>query len=83
MEPEKSEIEMIRQLAEDDKKWRQIGPHMRGIPRETVIDTLKRMKRRKEDVARTIARLQQEPRRYEWALQREFESQMVVYGSGL
>lgn len=83
MEPEKSEIEMIRQLAEDDKKWRQIGPHMRGIPRETVIDTLKHMKRRKEDVARTIARLQQEPRRYEWALQREFESQMVVYGSGL
>jgi len=83
MAPEKSEIEMIRQLAEDDKKWAEIGPHMRGISREKVIDTLKDMKRRKEDVARTIARLRQEPPRYEWALQREFESQMFVHGSGL
>jgi len=83
MEPEKSEIEMIRQLAEDDKKWTKIGPYMHGIPREKVIETLKHMNRRKEDVARTIARLRQEPRRYEWALQREFESQMFVHGSGL
>jgi hypothetical protein len=83
MVPEKSEIEMIRQLAEDDKKWAEIGPHMRGIPREKVIDTLKDMKRRKEDVTRTIARLRQEPRRYEWALRREFESQMFMHGSGL
>lgn len=83
MEPEKSEMEMIRQLAEDDKKWSQIGPYMHGIPREKVIETLKHMKRRKEDVTRTIERLRQEPRRYEWALQREFESQMFVHGSGL
>jgi hypothetical protein len=83
MEPEKSEIEMIRQLAEDDEKWNKIGPYMHGIPRDKVIETLKHMNRRKEDVARTIARLRQEPRRYEWALQREFESQMFVHGSGL
>src|SRR5207237_1154664 len=49
MEPEKCEMEMIRQLAEDDKKWGEIGPYMHGISREKVIDTLKHMKRRKED----------------------------------
>jgi hypothetical protein len=53
------------------------------MPREKVVDTLKHMKRRKEDVTRAIARLQQEPRRYEWALQREFEPQMFTYGPGL
>lgn len=83
MEPEKAEIELIQRLAEDDKFWNQVGPHMRGITREKVIDTFKGMKRRKEDITKTIARLQQEPRRYEWALNRQFEPHMDVYGSGM
>jgi hypothetical protein len=83
MEPAKSDIQMIRRLAEDDEWWERHSPYMRGITREKAIATLNSMKRRKEEIGRTISRLQQEPRRYEWALQREFEARMNVFGSGM
>src|SRR5437879_2669208 len=83
MEPAKADMELIRRLAEDDKWWDRVRPHMPGKTREEVIDTLKSMKRRKEQISRTIIRLQQEPRRYEWALQRQFETRMNVFGSGM
>jgi hypothetical protein len=56
---------------------------MPGITREKAIETMKSMTRRKEEIGRAITRLQQEPRRYEWALQREFEPRMNVFGSGM
>jgi hypothetical protein len=83
MEPAKADMELIRRLAEDDKWWDRIRTQMPEVTREKVVDTLKSMKRRKEEINRTIARLQQEPRRYEWALQRQFEPRMNVFGSGM
>jgi len=83
MEPAKSDMELIRRLADDDKWWERLRPHMRGITREKVIDTLKSMKTRTEEIGKTIIRLQQEPRRYEWELQRQFEPRMDVFGSGM
>jgi hypothetical protein len=83
MEPAKSDIEMIRRLAEDDRWWERHSPYMHGITREKAADTLKSMKRRKEEIGKTMTRLQLEPRRYEWALQREFEPHMNVFGSGM
>ncbi len=83
MEPAKADMELARRLAEDDKWWDRVSPHMPEIPREKVIETLSSMKRREEEISRTIARLQREPRRYEWALQREFEPRMNVFGSGM
>lgn len=83
MEPAKSDMELIRRLAEDDKWWERLRPYMRGITREKVLDTLKSMKRRTEEIGKTISRLQQEPRRYEWALERQFEPRMDVFGSGM
>lgn len=83
MEPAKADLELIRRLAEDDKWWDRVSPHMPGKTRKEVIDTLKSMNRRKEEINRTITRLQQEPRRYEWALQRQFEPRMNVFGSGM
>ncbi len=83
MEPAKADMELIRRLAEDDKWWDHISPQMPGKTREEVIDTLNSMKRRKEEISRTITRVQQEPRRYEWALQRQFEPRMNVFGSGM
>ncbi len=83
MEPAKADMEMIRRLAEDDKWWERLSPHMPKITREKVMGTLQSMKRRKEEISRTIKHLQQEPRRYEWALQREFEPRMNVFGSGM
>src|SRR5882672_6240872 len=83
MEPGNADMEMIRRLVEDDKWWDQVSPLMPQITREKAIDTLKSMKRRKEEISITITRLQQEPRRYEWALQRQFEPRMNVFGSGM
>lgn len=83
MEPAKSEMELVRRLTEDDKWWQRVEPHMQGITREKVIDTLKSMETRKEEIEKTITRLRQEPRRYEWALQRQFEPRMDVFGSGM
>ena len=83
MEPAKSDVELVRRLAVDDKWWERLRPHMRAITREKVIDTLKSMTTRTEELGKTITRLQQEPRRYEWALQRQFEPRMDVFGSGM
>jgi hypothetical protein len=54
MEPAKADMELARRLAEDDKWWERVSPHMPEITREKVIDTLKSMKRRKEEISRTI-----------------------------
>jgi hypothetical protein len=78
MKPSKSDMQSIQRLAEDDKWWERLKPHMRGITREKVIDTLKSMKTRTNEIGKTIARLQQEPRRFEWVLQRQFEPRMDV-----
>jgi SEC-C motif len=83
MEPQKAEMELIRRLAEDDEWWNRVSPHMPEITRAKAIDTLKSMKRQKEEIGGTIARLRQEPRRYEWALDRQFEPRMNVFGSGM
>jgi hypothetical protein len=80
---EKADMELIRRLAEDDNWWNRVSPLMPGITREKAIDTLKSMKRRKEEISGAITRLQQEPRRYEWALDRQFEPRMNVFGSGM
>jgi hypothetical protein len=83
MQPEKADVDMIRRLVEDEKWWERVSPYMPGITREKAVETLKSMTRRKEEIQATITRLQQEPRRYEWALHREFESRMNVFGSGM
>jgi hypothetical protein len=83
MEPAKSDVELVRRLAEDDKWWERLRPYMRGITREKVVDTLSSMKTRSEEIGKTITRLRQEPRRYEWALDRQFEPRMDVFGSGM
>jgi hypothetical protein len=83
MEPEESEMKLAQRVAEDDVFWNEIEPHMKGITRGKAIETFQYMKQRKEDIRKTIVRLQQEPRRYEWALNRQFEPRMNVWGSGM
>jgi hypothetical protein len=83
MEPADSDMEMIRRLAEDDKWWERHSPYMQGITREKAISAFKNMKQRTEEITKTIARLQREPRRYEWAVQRQFEPRMNVFGAGM
>jgi hypothetical protein len=82
MEPSEADMALLKSV-EDDKWWARHSPHMRKITRENAVDTLKSMRRRKEDIGRTIARLRQDPRRWEWTLKREFESRMDVFGSGM
>jgi hypothetical protein len=83
MQPEQADVEMIRRLVEDEKWWERVSRYMPGITREKAVETLQSMTRRKEEIQATITRLQQQPRRYEWAPHREFESRMNVFGSGM
>jgi hypothetical protein len=48
MEPEKTDMELIRRLVEDDKWWDRVSPHLPGISREKAIETMKSMTRRKD-----------------------------------
>jgi hypothetical protein len=83
MQPKQTDVEMMRKLVDDDKWWERVSRYMPDVTRGKVVDTLKTMTRHTDELQATITRLQQEPRRYEWALHREFESRMNIFGSGM
>ncbi len=83
MLPKTSDFETIRRAIEDEDWWNHVSPHMPEISKEIVRETLRDMNRRKGQIEETIKGLQSEPRRIEWALEREFEPRVNVFGSGM
>jgi molybdopterin converting factor small subunit len=47
------------------------------------VQTFEDMNHRKQQIDNAINQLSKEPRRYEWALKREFEPRMNTFGSGM
>lgn len=80
--PKPTDVRTISRLMQDDE-WKRLSPHMPGITREKVIQTLKSMDDRNKQIDRAVAYLQKEPRRYQWLLNRQFEPRMNVFGSGM
>lgn len=83
MEPKPPVLNMIRRLVEDEEWWNRVSRHMPGITREKVVQTFEDMNHRKQQIDNAINQLSKEPRRYEWALKREFEPRMNTFGSGM
>jgi hypothetical protein len=82
MKPKRTDMKLICGLLDDDE-WNRARPYMRGITKEKVVETLESMKERNTQIDRALAQLQSEPRRYQWALNRQFEPRMDVFGSGM
>lgn len=83
MEPASSDFETLQNLVAEPGWWERVSPYMAGVSKETVLRTLEDMKRQKQQIDTATKRLEKEPRRYEWALKREFEPRMDVMGSGM
>jgi hypothetical protein len=82
MRPKPTDIRMIAGLL-DEGEWNRFSPHMRGITKERVQQTLESMNDRNRQIDTALAQLQSEPRRYQWALNRQFQPQMNTFGSGM
>src|SRR5260370_32584190 len=82
MRPKPTDVKMIARLL-DEEEWNRFGPHMRGITKEKVVQTLQNMDDRNKQIDKAMNQLQQEPRRYQWALNRQFENRMHTFGSGM
>jgi hypothetical protein len=83
MEPRAPDLKMIHRLVEDEEWWNRVSRHLPGITRGKVVETLDNMNHKKQQIEKAINQLQKEPRRYQWARSREFESQMSTFGSGM
>jgi hypothetical protein len=83
MEPASSDFESLRRLVEDEEWWGRVSRYLPGMSKETVVQAFENMKRRKREINSAAKQLEKEPRRYEWALKRQFESRMNVFGSGM
>jgi hypothetical protein len=82
MRPKPTAVKTISRLMDDDE-WKRLGPHMPGITREKVRETLENMNDRNKQIDKALSYLQKEPRRYQWLLNRQFEPRMNVFGSGM
>jgi hypothetical protein len=83
MEPSPPDLQLIRRAVEDEEWWNRVSRYMPGITKEIAMRTFSDMNRRKQQIETAIEKLKSEPRRYQWALRREFEPRMDTYGSGM
>jgi hypothetical protein len=83
MEPNPPDLKLIRQAVEDEEWWSRVSRYMPGITKEIAVRSFNDLRRRKKQIESAIKKLESEPRRYQWALRREFEPRMDTYGSGM